>query len=146
MPPILWIHGDCLRPTNPALLVHPDAPAIFVWDDALLMQYHISLKRIVFMYEALLELPVTIFRGDVVTQITQFAQHHQADTIVTTASPAPRFAAICGQLRQHYKVLVLAEPAFVAIPINTDIKRFSRYWAVAKSQLIPQPHKKPSDS
>jgi len=76
MPPILWIHSDCLRPTNPALLAHPDAPAIFVWDDALLTQYHISLKRIVFMYEALLELPVTIYRGDVVAQITQFAQLH----------------------------------------------------------------------
>lgn len=137
MPPILWIHGDCLRPTNPALLAHPDAPAIFVWDDALLQQYHISLKRIVFMYEALLELPVTIYRGDVVAQITQFAQLHQADTIVTTATPAPRFKAICSQLRRDYTVQVLSEPVFVDIPANTDTKRFSRYWQVAKSRLIP---------
>jgi len=137
MPPILWIHGDCLRPTNPALLAHPDAPAIFVWDDALLKQYKISFKRIVFMYESLLELPVTIYRGDVVTQITQFAQHHQADTIVTTTTPAPQFKAICSQLRRDYSVQVLAEPVFVDIPASTDIKRFSRYWQVAKSRLIP---------
>ena len=137
MPPILWIHGDCLRPTNPALLAHPDAPAIFVWDDALLQQYHISLKRIVFMYEALLELPVTIYRGDVVAQITQFAQLPQADTIVTTAPPAPRFKTICSQLRRDYTLQVLAEPVFVDIPTNTDTKRFSRYWQVAKSRLIP---------
>jgi cytochrome c oxidase assembly factor CtaG len=137
MPPILWIHGDCLRPTNPALLAHPDAPAIFVWDDELLKQYQISLKRIVFMYEALLELPVTIYRGDVITQLTAFADQHQADSIVTTVSPAPRFTAICRQLRQRYRVEVLAEPAFVDIPTTTDIKRFSRYWQVAKSRLIP---------
>ena len=137
MPPILWIHGDCLRPTNPVLLAHPDAPAIFVWDDALLKQYKISFKRIVFMYESLLDLPVTIYHGDVVTQLTAFAQHHQADTIVTTATPAPRFKAICSQLQRNYTVQVVAEPAFVDIPINTDIKRFSRYWQVAKSRLIP---------
>jgi hypothetical protein len=137
MPPILWIHGDCLRPTNPALLAHPDAPAIFVWDDELLKQYKISFKRIVFMYESLLELPVTIYRGDVVTQLTAFAQHHQSDTIVTTATPAPQFKAICSQLRRDYSVQVLAEPVFVDIPASTDIKRFSRYWQVAKSRLIP---------
>ena len=137
MPPILWIHGDCLRPTNPALLAHPDAPAIFVWDDALLKHYQISFKRIVFMYEALLELPVTIYRGDVVSQLIAFAEQHQADHIVTSASPAPRFATICGQLRQRYRIAVLAEPTFVDIPINTDTKRFSRYWAIAKSRLLP---------
>jgi hypothetical protein len=136
MPPILWIHGDCLRPTNPALLAHPSAPAIFVWDDALLKQYQISFKRIVFMYEALLELPVTIYRGDVVSRLTACADQHHADRIVTTASPAPRFATLCQQLRQHYTVEVLAEPTFVDIPINTDIKRFSRYWAIAKSRLL----------
>lgn len=137
MPPIIWIHADCLRPSNPALSAHPDAPAIFVWDEAALRQSHISMKRIMFIYEALLELPVTIYRGDVITQITDFAKHHHTDTIITTASPAPRFSAICSQLQRVHTVQVLAEPAFVDVPANTDIKRFSRYWQVAKLRLIP---------
>jgi hypothetical protein len=133
---ITWIHGDSLRPTNPAIVAYPDAPALFVWDDELLTRYGISFKRIVFMYEALLDLPVTIYRGDVVEQVNAFAQLHHAHTIVTTGTPAPRFAAICQQLRRTHTVEILAEPAFVDIPANTDIKRFSRYWQVAKSRLL----------
>lgn len=132
---IVWVHGDSLRPTNPALIAYPDVPAVFVWDDELLKRYSLSLKRIVFMYEALLELPVTIVRGDVVTQVQAFAIHHQASTIVTSGTPAPRFAAICQQLRRTHAVDIIAEPAFVDIPPHTDIKRFSRYWQVANQQL-----------
>jgi len=135
MTSIIWMHGDSLRPTNPALIAYPDAPALFVWDDELLTRYGISFKRIVFMYEALLELPVTIYRGNVVEQVSAFAQLHHAHTIVTTGTPAPRFAAICQQLRRTHTVEILAEPAFVEIPANTDIKRFSRYWQVAQRTL-----------
>ena len=30
--PVLWIHGEALGPANPALLAHPAAPALFVFD------------------------------------------------------------------------------------------------------------------
>ena len=30
--PIVWIHAEALAPTNPALLAHPGAPAVFVFD------------------------------------------------------------------------------------------------------------------
>ena len=136
MTSIIWIHGDTLRPTNPALLAYPDAPAVFVWEDELLTKYGLSFKRIVFMYEALLELPVTIYRGNVVEQVSAFAQSHHADTIVTSGTPAPRFAAFCQQLRRTHTVEILAEPAFVDIPASTDVKRFSRYWQVAKPKLL----------
>jgi hypothetical protein len=136
MTPIVWIHGDALRPSNPALITYPDAPAVFVWDDELLTKYGLSFKRIVFMYEALLELPVTIYRGNVVEHVTAFARLHNADTIVTSGTPAPRFAAICQQLRRTHTVEILAEPAFVDVPASTDVKRFSRYWQVAKPKLL----------
>jgi hypothetical protein len=136
MTPIVWIHGDALRPSNPALLAYPDAPAVFVWDDELLTKYGLSFKRIVFMYEALLELPVTIYRGNVTTQVSAFASAHHADTIVTSGTPAPRFAAICQQLHRTHTVEILAEPTFVDLPASTDVKRFSRYWQVAKQKLF----------
>ena len=34
--PIIWIHGEALGPANPALLAHPEAPAVFVFDSELL--------------------------------------------------------------------------------------------------------------
>jgi hypothetical protein len=132
---IVWVHGDCLRLTNPALVAAPDAPAIFVWDDAVLRQRRISLKRLVFMYEALLELPVTMYRGDVVTHVRSFAQQHQATRIVTSASVAPRFRKIVAMLQQTHRVDVLPEPDFVQVPATSDLRRFTRYWRVADPQL-----------
>lgn len=135
MAEVVWVHGDCLRMTNPALVSLPGAPAVFVWDDAVLAQVQPSCKRLVFMYEALLELPVTIMRGDVVTQVRAFAEMHQASRIVTSASVAPRFAQIVAGLARTHTVDVMPEPAFVDLPKTSDIRRFARYWRVAEPLL-----------
>lgn len=130
---IIWVHGDNLSPHGPALSAHPDAPAVWVWDEPLLKAWRISLKRIVFIYECLLELPVTIRRGRIVSEIARFAAEHEADTIVTAASPSPRFREICRRLRAAgYALEVLEERPFVDPNDNYDLKRFSRYWRKAQ--------------
>ncbi len=133
---IVWVHGDCLSPHNPALVSSPNAPAIFVWDEALLNEWHISFKRIVFMYECLLELPVTIRRGDVVSEIVGFATEHGATRILTAESPSPRFRTICRQVSQVMpsgsRLEVLKIEPFVDYEGRIDLKRFSRYWNTVK--------------
>jgi len=136
---VVWVHGDMLSPQSVALQAQPGAPAIWVWDDELLAAQRISLKRIVFLYECLLELPVVIRRGDVATEVLDFARAAGARTIVTAASQSPRFAAIRRRLEQEMPVAVLHEAPFAAIPRALDLRRFSRYWrkversALAKS-------------
>lgn len=130
---ICWIHGDALSPNNPALQVHPDAPAIFVWDDVLLDQYNISLKRIAFIYECLLELPVTIRRGDVALEVLRFAAENGATMVATTPSPAPRFHEIARKINSNIDTLRLYElQPFIDPREPLDLKRFSRYWRTAK--------------
>lgn len=136
--PVVWVHGDCLSPSGPALCAHPGAPALFVWDDALVSAYGLSLKRIVFIYECLLELPVVIRRGDVAEELLAFAAEHRADGVVTTASPSPRFRAICDRLAHQLPVEVLPVAPFVTAPNGLDLKRFGRYWrAVEAAALRP---------
>lgn len=129
---IVWVHGDCLTPTSPALQAHPGAPAIFVWDDALLADWQISLKRVVFMYECLLELPVTIRRGEVAAEVVAFAHQHNARRIVTTESPSPHFRRLCKRISSAMpsgsRLEVLKVEPFVDYPGHIDLKRFSRYW------------------
>jgi len=129
---VIWVHGDMLSPHNPAFARYPDAPAIYVWDDALLANYHLSLKRITFIYECLLELPVTIRRGDVATEVVRFAAEHHAGTIVTVETPAPRFTAMRDTIEAHVRVETLPEVPFVSYRGVLDLKRFSRYWRVAE--------------
>ncbi len=134
--PIVWVHGDNLNPHGPALRLHPGAPAIWVWDDALLEQWQISTKRLVFIYECLLELPVVIRRGDVATEVLRFAQEHNATGIATAESPSPRFGSIVAALRRSLHVQVLPETPFLEYDGKLDLKRFSRYWRVAERYVF----------
>lgn len=135
---VVWVHGDCLRPGNPALVAAPRSPAIFVFDDELLATYGVTLKRIAFIYECLLELPVTIRRGDVAAQVLALAQEHGAERVLTTPSPAPRFTEIGQQIDATLPLMVIPEVPFLAYDGSLDLKRFSRYWKVAQRYAYGQ--------
>ncbi len=137
--PVVWVHGEALGPANPALLAHPDRPALFVFDDALINgseeSQGLSLKRLGFLYECLLELPLTLRRGDVAAQVLTFAKQHGADGVVTSAAVDPRFAAICAQIATELPVQVLVTTPFVPLEAPVDLRRFSRYWRRAEPAL-----------
>ncbi|MFB2770520.1 hypothetical protein ACE1AT_14700 [Pelatocladus sp. BLCC-F211] len=134
--PVIWVHGDCLSPHNPALQEYPDAPAIWVWDDALLEEWQISLKRIAFIYECLLELPVIIRRGDVAQEVLAFANSHNATQVVTVDSPSPRFESICQQIERFVDLEIFELEPFFDYDGYIDLKRFSRYWKVAEKYVF----------
>ncbi|MBW4502267.1 MAG: hypothetical protein KME57_22530 [Scytonema hyalinum WJT4-NPBG1] len=134
--PIIWIHGDCLSPRNPALQEYPDAPAIWVWNDALIEEWQLSLKRLTFIYECLLELPVVIRRGDVAKEVLAFAKEHNANKVVTANSPSPRFDAICDEIERSVELEVFEVEPFFDYDGYIDLKRFSRYWKVAEKYVF----------
>ncbi len=136
--PVVWIHGDNLNPENPALTLYPDAPAIWVWDEDLLDDYHIALKRILFMYEGLLEMPpqVVIRRGNVFTEINQFVDEHNADGIVVMNSPSPRFDGLVNKLERQTPVKIMHERPIVDYDGPYDLRRFSRYWRTAQKHAF----------
>jgi len=136
-PVLVWVHGDSLSPTNPALLAYPDAPAVWVWDEELLRQWRISRKRIVFIYECLLELPVEIRRGHVVQELTQAMHAHGAKRLVTTHSPSPRFKQIVQELSRQFTLEMLPIPPLVPPQPHLDLKRFSRYWKGIEKYIYP---------
>lgn len=137
---ILWIHADNLSPDSPAFRAAPDAPAIFVFDEALLAEWEIGLKRLVFLYESLLELPVSIRRGDVPIEVVRFAQEHKATRILTNHSVSPRFEKLCKAISKNMpsgsRLEVLKDAPFVEINQRLDLKRFSRYWQTVKPKLL----------
>lgn len=141
--PLLWIHGDDLNPHSATLQAHAAAPRIFVFDDAVIERYQLSLKRIAFIYECLLEIPrVEIRKGDIAAELAEAAREHQCQRIVSTASVAPRFARLCDKLRHEYQLPVETmqiEP-FVELSVQEakrlDLKRFSRFWNPLKGKAL----------
>ncbi|MEA5578957.1 hypothetical protein [Anabaena sp. UHCC 0451] len=133
---IIWITGDSLNPQNSSLQEYPHSPAIWVWDDALIAEWQISLKRLTFIYECLLELPVEIRRGNVAEEIIKFAKEHDANLVVTTDSPSPRFEEICHQIEESLELEIFVTEPFFKYDGFIDLKRFSRYWKVAEKYVF----------
>jgi len=130
--PVIWVHADCLHPESPALRAFPDAPAIFVWDDAELQRSGWTLKRIGFVYECLLELPVVIRRGDPVVEVPRFAVEQQESHIVTVASPDIHLQKQTAAMRAE----ALPEDPFVVLRGHVDLGRFARYWRRAERAVL----------
>ena len=130
--PILWIHEEALGPANPALRAWPDAPALFVFDNHWIEANRISRKRLGFLYEAALDLPLTLRKGDVVSEVLAFAQRHEADGVVTSSAVDPRLERIGTAIDAELPVQLLDPEPFVELPSPPRLGRFSRYWREAE--------------
>ena len=92
--PILWIHEEALGPSNPALQAWSEAPAVFVFDTRWIQDARISRKRLCFLYENALDLPLTLRKGDVAAEVLAFARRHRADGVVSSSAVDPRLERI----------------------------------------------------
>jgi deoxyribodipyrimidine photo-lyase len=79
--PLIWVHGEALGPANPALLAHPGAPALFVFDEDLIQGRTattggtpLAAGRLCFLRECLAELPVTVKQGDAAAELLAAAR------------------------------------------------------------------------
>ena len=68
MTTLFWMHDDALR-----LAATTAAHRHFVFDDETITARHYGLKRIGFIYETLLTLPVEIRRGPTVATVLEIA-------------------------------------------------------------------------
>ena len=130
--PILWVHEEALGPANPALRAWPDAPALFVFDTHWIETNRISRKRLGFLYENALELPLTLRKGDVAAEVIAFAQRHDADGVVTSTAVDPRLQRIADAIDAELSLQELEPDAFVELPRPPRLGRFSRYWREAE--------------
>jgi deoxyribodipyrimidine photo-lyase len=161
----VWVHGEALGPANPALRAAPDRPAVFVFDRELIaggtattadpvgacaigtvsaaeeavQRRPLSHKRLGFLAECLLELPVTIRRGDVAEEVIAFAREHGADGVVTSRAVDPRFERLRQRIVGRLPVVALEPEPFVDLEDRAgrplDLRRFSRYWRQAAPRL-----------
>ena len=134
MTKLIWLHEDCLRASHNVFSHAPDAQAVFIWDDAHMAAMHFGLKRRVFIYESLCQLPVEIYVGDTVSALMQLADRGQE--IVTGKSPNPALKNIMQALRETIKVSAIADDPFVQMDSPPDLRRFYKYWNKAKKHAF----------
>ena len=151
--PLVWVHGEALGPANPALLAHPDAPALAVLDAdwiaghagagqgagspaSLVGELPPASGRIRFLRACLAELPVPVREGDVATELLAAAVDHGCDGLVTSRPVDPRLLRSAARVAAVLPLQMLEPEPFVALPFEgdaaPDLRRFSRYWRRAE--------------
>ena len=130
--PVIWVHEEALGSSNPALLERPNSPALFVFDTRWIQEARISRKRLGFLYESALDLPITLRKGDVVKEVIAFAERHNADGILSSMPIDPRLERIAVSIESHCRLELLEPEPFVTMPRPPRLGRFSRYWREAE--------------
>jgi len=84
----VWLTAESLGFDDPALIAHPDARVVFVFDAPLLARLQLSAKRLVFMVETLAEVgaerPLELYLGDV-------PDAFEGEHVAVTHAPVPGF-------------------------------------------------------
>lgn len=128
---LIWIHEDALRADHPVFeAAGKEAAALYVWDDAYLKEMGYGMKRLVFMYEAVCTLPVTIIRGDTKEVLDEVS----GEKLFVPKTPNPTLCAIAGSLSKP--VNWVADEPFVVLNKTPELKRFFRYWNKAKKVAL----------
>ncbi len=137
--PLVWLTLDSAAATSPAATAFPDSPRLFVVDQGWLGEERPSLKRLVFLFECLADLPeVEVLAGDPRTVVPTRAAALGCDAVAVTETSCPRTRAAAEAIATVVPVHTAAWPRFCDRSRVTDLGRFSRYWQqVSRSALTP---------
>ena len=135
--PLVWITLDSLSPRSPAAAAWPSAPRLFIVDRAWLAAERPALKRLVFIWECLADLPeVEIHVGDPCQLVPARAAALGCDGIVVADTPCPRVRQAATAIGETLPVRVEPWPRFCDDSKVRDLGRFSRYWNKVKPSAL----------
>lgn len=137
----VWMHGDSLSPTDPALLGVPEAPALFVFDRPFLQAVPVSFPRLAFMYQGVRDVaavrPVELVVGDTAAELAAFAARHGLEELHVTRNFTPSWEetldAFCTRCPQ-VSVLVYEPELLTRYPGR--VRRFFGFWKKVEREVL----------
>ena len=136
---VVWLHGDSLRITDPALEEHPNAPALFVFDKPFLETVQVAFPRLAFMYQGARDIaasrtaPTEIRVGDALEQMRSFAREHRATQIASTQTVSRRFDAVLDALEGEFEIVTYEDEKLTAY--TGRVKKFFGFWKAVEAEV-----------
>ena len=132
-PPLILLHEEALRVNHPVFSAAPSGTkAAFVWDERYFKEANYSLKRLVFIYETLCEMPIDIIRGEPVNVVKELGP----SCVYVPSSNNPTICFKIRELKCVTQVEVVEDSPFVKIKKPTDFMRFFQYWKKAEKAAL----------
>ena len=126
---LIWLHEKALGHSHPILQnINPKTKIVHVWDEMYYRQRSYSLKRLVFIYENLCELPVEIIMGNTI----EVLRSYEPDNIIVPHTADTVIQGLCDELSGHVNLEFIEEKKFAPMEKSYKFKRFFKYWKEAK--------------
>ena len=125
---LLLVHDKALRSGLDVYEASESFKAVHIWDDEYYRRQGYSLKRLVFIYETLLELPLEIIHGNTLDILSK----ENLDHIVIPYSDDQALRNLFSKIEKIKTVHYLFETSFVHLDRTVEFKRFFKYWNQAK--------------
>ena len=139
---VVWIHGDSLSPTDPALEAVPNAPALFVFDRPFLANTEIAFPRLAFMYQGMRDIAaarsgVEIVVGGIGEELAAFAARHGAGELHVTRNFTPQWEETLQDFeRRNPAVEVLVYEPDRLTSYDGPVKRFFGFWKKVEAEVL----------
>lgn len=130
---LFWLHDESLRLPEQAT---EDDLVVFCWHQDYFIQQGWSIKRLVFIYETLCTLPVTIYAGNPVEIFSALKQMHNINEIVVQRPFDPQLEAHIEQVSQIHTLSYDDPPCLIDDSRLKPCKRFYAYWQQIEARLL----------
>ena len=120
---LLLVHDKALRSGLDVYEASESFKAVHIWDDEYYRTQRYSLKRLVFIYETLLDLPLEIIHGNTLDILSE----ENSDHIVIPYSGDQVLKNLFLKIEKIKTVQYLFETSFVNLDRTVEFKRFFKY-------------------
>jgi deoxyribodipyrimidine photo-lyase len=135
--PLVWITLGTASAVGPAAAAFPAAPRLFILDPAWLAAERPSLKRLVFLFECLADIPdLLVVEGPPAEVLPAAAAALACDGVAVAWTPCHRDGATARTVAAALPVAVIDEPLFCDRSRVDDLRRFSRYWQKVRDSAL----------
>jgi len=123
---LMWLHDESLF--LPADCQDNDL-VVYIWDSHYVDQQQWSLKRQIFIYETLCQLPVHIFQGESCVVLTELCQQHDLNEIWVQQPLDPILQRLIDSVTTPvFKVTQVPYPQLFSHTSLKPSHRFHAYW------------------
>lgn len=135
LPNLIWVHEDALSLDHPVFKAAGEgASAVFIWDEFDLKQRGHSLNKLVFIYECLQNMGVTLYKGKTSERVGGLLSSHAALYMAKTYNP--ELKALIAPLENQTHIIEVEATRLSDIEVTPDMARFFRFWNKAKRSIM----------
>ena len=132
---LIWLHEEILRMDHLVFEVAgPNAQVFFVWDEKRFASASINFKRLVFIYETLTKLPVTVYRGETRDVINKLTYKFGVTEVFTPEAKSISLRRTFEKLQFTVDLNIVEDNKLFRYNDDIEYTRFFQFWRAIENR------------